>query len=133
MIGPLSLSIILYACFHGVFISRPGPPGHTPHNIPGDGASNDTIDPFTPVENESEAAVDGVSDAHAPAVVQRHQAHPSGGVAGKTMGGHVRHNVAPVFDVGRFSERRVRAPGIVMVSAEHHRSDVVVSDHLVES
>ena len=64
--------------------------------------------------------------------MQGDEAHAPGGVAGIALGGHVRHDVGAVLDVGGLPEGGVRSAGVVVVPAQHHGADLAVSHHLVE-
>ena len=64
--------------------------------------------------------------------MQRDQAHAAGGVAGVALGRHVGHDVGAVLDVGGLTEGGVGSAGIVVVAAQHDRTDLAVADHLVE-
>ena len=58
---------------------------------------------------------------------------PRDGVAGEIVHRHVGGNVASVLDVGGFAKRRVGAGYVMMVAADHDRSDPVLPDQTVES
>ena len=64
--------------------------------------------------------------------MQGDEAHAPGGVSGVALGGHVRHDIGAVLDVGGLPEGGVRSPGVVVVPAQHHGADLAVAHHLVE-
>ena len=64
--------------------------------------------------------------------MQGNQTHAPGGIAGIALDCHIGGDIAAVFNVGGFPERRVRASGIMMVPAQHHRPDFTVAHHLIK-
>ena len=49
------------------------------------------------------------------------------------MGGHVDAHIGPVIDVCGFPERGIRAPGVMVVSAQHDGGgDLTGSDHFIK-
>ena len=124
--------VILGGGGQGILVPCPGPAGHAHHGVPGHGHPQDGIHPLGAVQHHAEAAVDGLAHAGAAAVVEGDEAHAPGGVAGVALHGHVRHDVGPVLDVAGLPEGGVGAAGVVVVPAQHHRTDLAPADHLVE-
>ena len=104
MVCPLSLLVICDTCLDGVWISRPGSSGNAAHHIPGDRSFNHFIDPLAAVKYQTKPSVDTLANSDSAAIVQGNQAHPPGGIAGKTLDCHVSHDVTPIFDIGCLSE-----------------------------
>ena len=124
--------VVLRSGAQSVLVAGPGAAGHTHHNVPRHGHLQDVVHTLGAVQNHAEAAVDGLADAHAAAVVQGDQAHAAGSVAGVALGSHIRHDVGAVLDVGGLTEGGVGSAGIVVVAAQHDGADLAVADHLVE-
>ena len=116
-----------------MLVPRPVAAGNTAHHIPEQGALDDFIHPFTAIQHQAEAAVDGLADAHAAAIVQRAEAHAPGRVSGIALHSHVRHHIAAILDIGRLPERRVRTAHVVMIPAHHHRTDPAFPHQFIEA
>ncbi|EKD51107.1 MAG: hypothetical protein ACD_62C00346G0001 [uncultured bacterium] len=58
--------------------------------------------------------------------------HPACGIPGKTLRGHIRHNVRAILDVGRFPERRICATRIMMIASKHDRAHLTTAHHIIE-
>ena len=132
MIRLFELLVVQAHCLQGVLIPGPGTAGHTHHGIPGHGHAQNGIHPLRTIQHHAEAAVDGLANAHAAAVVQRHQAHTPGAVTGVALDRHIGHDVGAVFDVGGLPEGGVGAAGVVMIPAQHDGAHLTVADHFVE-
>ena len=64
--------------------------------------------------------------------MQCDQAHSPGCVPGIALYCHVRCDIGAVIDVGGLSVRGIRSACIMMVTAQHHRSDLSISYHFIE-
>ena len=64
--------------------------------------------------------------------MQGYQAHSPGCVSCIAVYCHVRCDVGSVIDIGGLSVRRVCSACVVVVTAQHHRSDLSLPYHLVE-
>ena len=115
-----------------MLVPRPVSAGHADHGIPRNRLADNLIRELAAVENQAEAAVDRLADAHAAAVVKRNQAHAARRVAGEAVGCHVSRELRAVVDIGGLAVGRIRAAGVVVVSSQHDRSDFALTHHVVE-
>ena len=117
---------------HRIGIAGPTAPRHAAHHIPQHCGPDDGVDSLAAVQHQAESAVDRLADSHATAVMQGDQTHATGRVTGKTLGGHIGHDIAAVLDVGRLAKRRIGSADVVVVASQHDRADLAVTDHFVE-
>src|SRR5699024_1597708 len=115
-----------------VLISSPGTTCNTAHNVADNRNFQDFIYTGRTIQNHTEAAVDRFTDTGTAAVVQSNQAHAACAVSCKALNSHICHDVGTVLDVGGFTEGGVCTGGIVVVTAEHNRTNLALTNHLIE-
>ena len=133
MVAVLELFVVGRNGLDRVLVPRPVSAGHADHGIPRNRLADNLIRELAAVENQAEATVDRLADANAAAVMERNQAHAARRVAGEAVGCHVSRELRAVVDIGSLAVGRIRAAGVVVVAAQHDRSDFPVPHHLVEA
>ena len=124
--------VVLVNSGQSVLVGSPCAAGNADHGIPRHGHLQDGVDTLGAVQNHAEAAVDGLADAGAAAVVQSDHGHAASAVTSVALGSHFSHDVGAVLDVGGLTEGGVGTTGIVVVAAQHDGADLAVTDHFVE-
>ena len=65
--------------------------------------------------------------------MQGYQAHATRTVSGKTLHGHISHDITSVFDIRCLTERRIGSTHIMMIAAQHDRSYFSPPYHFIET